>query len=488
MFCILDADGAGRADLGACATADAQVRRSREVEIGEPSGRRVGHAQSLDTHLAAGELAQAAADATVAAKATTGLVMRHGIGKSLLDLDVAAETLLDILLRHLRTWQVAAFARGHNQWNHVGATYGLADACSHRHITQPGVDRRSSDLAGTDGLDRRARPVGHVATGKNAGLARHQRATVGDDETAGDFETAALDAGQVRTLANGEDHMVAFEAQPLAGIELRVEAAGLVKYVFAVLEADRPIFLDARRPPTRMHDHALGDRSLDLVRTGRHLAALFEADHVDLLRSLAQGGERHVDGDVAAADDDDARTDPHVLAAADIAQEIYAAKNEGLMHTLDRNHARHLRAKAKEHRVVILAEDVEASNLGAGMNRNTECGDLFEFLVQQFGRQTIGGDAVAKHAASLALSLEYFDVVTKNPQVISGGKSCGTGTDDADTLAGRRRQFRFRIAAIGQTVLGGLGLHGPDENCTVTGDTHAGRFAGGRTNQAAGQR
>ena len=64
---ILDPNRAGRADLGAGAAADAQLRRAGEVEVGEPAGLGVGHAQRVDAHLAAGRHAQPAADADVAA-------------------------------------------------------------------------------------------------------------------------------------------------------------------------------------------------------------------------------------------------------------------------------------------------------------------------------------------------------------------------------------------------------------------------------------
>ena len=78
-FLILKMDRAGWANLCACAAADTVLRRPREIEVGESAGRCVGHAQRLDAHLAAGNHAQAAADADVAAQATLGLAMGHGV-------------------------------------------------------------------------------------------------------------------------------------------------------------------------------------------------------------------------------------------------------------------------------------------------------------------------------------------------------------------------------------------------------------------------
>ena len=79
-----------------------RARRTLEIEVGQPAGPRVGHAQRLDAHLAARRHAEAAADADIAAQAAAGLVMGHRIGQALLDLDVVplAENLLDAPLRH----------------------------------------------------------------------------------------------------------------------------------------------------------------------------------------------------------------------------------------------------------------------------------------------------------------------------------------------------------------------------------------------------
>ena len=65
-------------------------------------------------------------------------------------------------------------------------------------------------------------------------------------------------------------------------------------------------FADAHRAPARVQFDAFGDALLDLVVTGRHFAALLEADNIDLLRALPYRCQRHIDGDVAAPDYDHA--------------------------------------------------------------------------------------------------------------------------------------------------------------------------------------
>jgi len=65
-----------------------------------------------------------------------------------------------------------------------------------------------------------------------------------------------------------------------------------------------------------------------------------------MLRTLPQRRQGYVDGDIAAADDDNPRPDPHRLAAAHGMQEVDPAEHEGLLDTLDRDEARALGAKA----------------------------------------------------------------------------------------------------------------------------------------------
>lgn len=79
---VLQADRAGRADLGTGAAADAQRGGPQEVEVGEPAGRRVGHAQGLHAHLAARGHAQAAADAGIAAQSSVSFVQAPRCGQA----------------------------------------------------------------------------------------------------------------------------------------------------------------------------------------------------------------------------------------------------------------------------------------------------------------------------------------------------------------------------------------------------------------------
>ena len=207
-----------------------------------------------------------------------------------------------------------------------------------------------------------------------------------------------------------------------------------------------------------------------------------------MLGALAQGGQGHVDGDVAAADDGDPRPHLHGVAAAHGAQEVDAAQHEGPVDAVDGDEAGPLGAQAEEHGVVVGAEGVEAADGGAGVDLDAEGGDLAEFLVEQVGGQAVGGDAVAQHPAGVVLGLEDLDVVSVGAQVVGGGQAGGTGADDTDPLAGVGRQVGSGVAAVGQAVQGGGGFQGPDEQRAVAAAAHAGGLARRRADQAAHQR
>ena len=249
-----------------------------------------------------------------------------------------------------------------------------------------------------------------VAAGKDARHVGHQGLRVRDDEAVVVFDPAAVEDGQVGALTGGEDDVIGFERQQPAGVELRIEVALLVAGLLAELQGELTILTDADRPPARVQLHAFGDGIFDLVRAGRHVAAFLERGEVDVLRALPQSRQGHVDGDVAAADDDDPWPDAHRIAAAHGMQEVDAAEHEGLMDTLDRDEARSLGAEPEEHRVVILAKGLEAADRGAGVDGDTQRPDLVDLLIEQIRRQAIGRNAIAQLPAGLLQRLEDLDL------------------------------------------------------------------------------
>jgi hypothetical protein len=251
---ILEANCARRADLRTGPAANAQIRRPREVKVGQPAGRRVGHAQRLDTHLAAGGHAQAAAEAEIATQAAPGLIVRHRVRQALLDLDVVsrADSLFDSSLGHRGATKPTAGLSRNVQRIHFGAAQGFACGGVHGISLQPGIDGGSSDLSGADRLHGRSRTMLPIAAREDARHVGHLGLRVGNNEAAHVLDPAAIEARQVCALADCKNYVIGFELQQAIGIELRVEATGLVLDPFAELEDRFAVLLDSYRTPARV--------------------------------------------------------------------------------------------------------------------------------------------------------------------------------------------------------------------------------------------
>ena len=302
------------------------------------------------------------------------------------------------------------------------------------------------------------------------------------------FDRAAIEDRQVSALSGRQNHVIGCKGQQSVFIEYWIEASVFIARPLAVVQSDLSILVDAYRPPTCVYLHAFGDGEFDLVRAGRHVAAFLKRSEIDMLRALAQSRQGDVDRDVAAADDDDARPDPHRLAAAHSMQEVQSAEHKGLLDAVNRDKARTLGAETEEHGVVILAEGFEAGDGRIGMDGDAQYPNLVDFLVQQVGRQAIGRNAVAQLPAGFLQRLEDLDLVTVGAQIIGRREAGRSRSDDADALAGIGRDLGLRVAALSQAMFGCHGLQRPNKDGSVAAAAHAGRFARRRADQAAGQR
>ena len=143
----------------------------------------------------------------------------------------------------------------------------------------------------------------------------------------GEGDALAVQVRAVGTLTDGDDDRVGEQRGADALVVLRVEALVLVEDRRAGLE------LEPRHALALVDEESLGPEAvddldvafqglLDLMRPGGHLLALLQADQGDVLGAQALGGERHVDGHVAAADDEHVLADFDFLAQGGIAQEV----------------------------------------------------------------------------------------------------------------------------------------------------------------------
>src|SRR5512137_2750189 len=99
---IIEVYRACRADLRTCATTNAQLSRSFEIQMGKPAGICVGHSDRLNTHFAAGSHAKTATNADVATQAAPGFIFCHRICQSFFNPDIVSfpNGFLNSSLRH----------------------------------------------------------------------------------------------------------------------------------------------------------------------------------------------------------------------------------------------------------------------------------------------------------------------------------------------------------------------------------------------------
>ena len=92
--------------------------------------------------------------------------------------------------------------------------------------------------------------------------------------------------------------------------------------------------------------------------------------------------------------------------------------------------------------VILLLQLVEGTvgaDVHAGMYLDPQREDGGNLLIQQLTRETVAGDAVAHHAAQLALALIYRHLVAHQRQIVGGGQPAGAAAHDGHRFAGSGR-------------------------------------------------
>src|ERR1700690_55549 len=139
-----------------------------------------------------------------------------------------------------------------------------------------------------------ARSEGHIAAGENSGSRGHQVLIDLQGSARRDLDRfVAAEEGEVRLLADGQDHAMALD-QLLVVAEGRIEAAVFVKDGDAAADLpagdDAVLSDDLFRPPTVLDDDAFLLRLVDLAFPRRHLPAGFQAHQAHL---FGAGTQRH---------------------------------------------------------------------------------------------------------------------------------------------------------------------------------------------------
>ena len=134
------------------------------------------------------------------------------------------------------------------------------------------------------------------------------------------------------------------------------------------------------------------------------------------------GGERHVDGHVAAAHHQNVLADFDFLAQGGIPQEIHPLQHARDILVFDPKTAAAVQADGQEHGLeAVLLEAVEGDVLAEGdpgRNRDAHAPDDLNLEVQDVPRQAVGGNTHGHHAAGHRQLLENGHLVAALGQVV----------------------------------------------------------------------
>ena len=109
-------------------------------------------------------------------------------------------------------------------------------------------------------------------------------------------------------LPDRNDDLICFERFSVVLGEPRIKSPIIAKHARAALQLDTrhgSVPQDPPRSPAVNDSDPLGDGGLDLLRIRGHLVTLLQAHKLNAPGSKPQRGSGHVNGDVAASDDND---------------------------------------------------------------------------------------------------------------------------------------------------------------------------------------
>jgi len=307
------------------------------------------------------------------------------------------------------------------------------------------VDRPAGRLGG------RHRPLGghHVAAGEDARRSGHHRGghddgAVGRESDPGD----RAEEGGVALLAEREDQAVGGEGLEASG---RVRDAGVVELHRLHDELVALEGADGAQPVDR---DALGLGLGRLLGVGGHLRPGAPVDDEGIGGAEAPGCARRVHRRVAAAVDRDAAAERRPLALGHGPEERHRVENAPGVARGDVDALRQMGADRDEHGVErsLAPLGLEVLDPVAAHDAHAKAAEALDLRVEHVAWQPVGGDAVAHHPARLRAGVADLDLVPPAGEVVGGGQSARTGTDDEHPPARGRRRPGQRPATLQREV------------------------------------
>ena len=316
-------------------------------------------------------------------------------------------------------------------------------------------DGDGGPLASCQGVYRRTRPRDDLAAGEDAVHGGGAAVPV-------EYQQAPLiqlrprlrDEGHVGHLADGDDDRIPGNNLQLSLAESRRKTAAVVedRLTFLELEALDPAVADDPAGALAADDlDALLAGVADLPVVGRHLIVRLQADHCDLTAGYSPGGAGHIDGHVAATDDDGLIANTRVATGVDVLQEGDRQQHAFKIDPRDGQGTAQGEADSDQHGVIFLCQLVKTyihTDGDAGANLHTHAGDICKILVEDSLGKPVLQDTRTQEAAGLGLFLKDYGPDSQQRQVVGGGESGWARADNRDLPAGGIFDCRRRIGLL----------------------------------------
>ena len=236
---------------------------------------------------------------------------------------------------------------------------------------------------------------------------------------------------------------------------------------------------DAHRAPAALEVDALVAGVGDIVRIGGQFGFGLKGNHAHGRCSEALGGNRRVDGNVAAAHDHDMARKRRSVIAAHGAQELHAPQHAGQLRAFNGDPAAEAGSGGKKERLVAapaqIAEGQVAALADAGVAAEADAEGFKpgHMRLDHGVGQAVSRDAVTEHTAGARRGLENGDGVAHAGHKTGAGKPCGAGTHHGDLGRMPDGGLFFWQVEIAEELLDGVDVYR-----TVNGIARAFLFAG----------
>ncbi len=257
-----------------------------------------------------------------------------------------------------------------------------------------------------------------------------------------DRQPFSLNEGAVHSLADGDDDRIALDGRVPSGGGAPPSSADVVGTQFQLVDHEashRTRLVPQHRLGRHIEDHA--DAFLEefghLTAVGRHLLATAAVGDGDIAAQAPQG-TGHIDGDVAASDDDHPIADAERFPFGLPAQHLSALDDPLSLRAFESELTVMVGAQGEDHRIIGRFERCDADLLaqhGIEPESHPQEVEELQLLVEHIARKAVGWDAVAQDPTGLMMSIVDGHLVAEADQVErrrEAGRACA---HDGDSLA-----------------------------------------------------